>query len=292
MSNLQFIYSIQSDGGQTPGPLKPQAHRILKIDDAGASIMLNNTVHIIRGRDLYISPSDVAHGIMFGTDQNKLCQAWDTAVKKKAMSVLNEYAHFFSARDIPRKDVTPDPEPPGEKGAKNAPERTVEAPKIEAATSPAAAPAEAPAPAQAADTGYPRACKVPWSEVESFLPRFIASLFSSSDTQIYARAIFGGDYAESSNSWTIILEDVSAEDRATMKDLLTKYDRFHEVDLDNEWPEAEPLWFTSFPLTTAISNEILARELLPSLTPAFDYGIQLAIPNADGLVLISQGASV
>lgn len=301
MSQIRFIYTIQTDGDETPTPVVPQANRILKIDDVGASIMLGDTVRIVRGRDLYIPPEDIAHGLMFGTDRKKLCKAWDTAVKKKAMSILSSYSRYFTAHDDNGGNETPaEPTVSATKAEKNPQEssNTPESSKdIETHTPTILDTPLESKNTQAPDTKtaepefiYPHACKIPWDSIETFIPKMVAKWFPSKESQITARFIFGS-YAESNEGWTFVLEDVTEEDRLPLTALLAEHDTLHEVSLEAEWPEGEPMGGASFPLTTAISNHILATEFLPFLTPPFTYGVNLAIPNAEGLVVVSNTGS-
>ena len=284
MSQIRYIYTIQTNGEETPTPVAVQSNRILKIDEVGASIMLGDTVRIVRGRDLYIPPDDVAHGIMFGTDKKKLCKAWDTAVKKKAMSILNSYSRFFTAHediDGPEGDSRPassleveqitQTEQPVEKAPMDA---SSSGPEEETENNPSALPI------------YPHACKVSWNSIDAFIPKMVAKWFPDKDSQISARAIFG-NYAESNDSWTFILEEANDGDRSALAALLAEHDVLHQISLDSEWPKGEPLGSVTFPLTTAISNHILATEFLPFMTPPFTFGVNLSIPNVEGLILVS-----
>lgn len=287
MSQIRFIYSIQTNGEETPSPVTVQTNRILKIDEVGASIMLGDTVRIVRGRDLYIPPDDVAHGLMFGTDRQKLCKAWDTAVKKKAMSILNSYSRFFTAHEEheerashaqPNKELPPPSEPlekpvgPSAAAPEPVLPETVQLANNEAEQSPTL-------------PIYPHACTVSWDSIDAFIPKLVAKWFPSKASQVSARTIFG-NYDESNEGWTFVLEDVREGDRAALGALLQEHDILREVALEAEWPTGQSMGSASFPLTTAISNHILATEFLPSLVPPFTYGVNLSIPNAGGLVLI------
>lgn len=131
---------------------------------------------------------------------------------------------------------------------------------------------------------FARAIDLDIEFIEILLMKWVSKAFPV-DSHVYCN-IVSGTYGQS--SWSIVLNGLTKEDRATMEAFLERYDDKHEIDLSNEWDENAPdadNW--SIVLTTNICNRLAGAEILPSLDPPFCYGVDYAIYTGDRVTFIS-----
>lgn len=141
------------------------------------------------------------------------------------------------------------------------------------------------APSSPATEGlFARAIDLDIEFIEILLMKWVSKAFPV-DSHVYCN-IVSGTYGQS--SWSIVLNGLTKEDRATMEAFLERYDDKHEIDLSNEWDENAPdadNW--SIVLTTNICNRLAGAEILPALDPPFCYGVDYAIYTGDRVTFIS-----
>lgn len=131
---------------------------------------------------------------------------------------------------------------------------------------------------------FARAIDLDIEFIEILLMKWVSKAFPV-DSHVYCN-IVSGTYGQS--SWSIVLNGLTKEDRATMEAFLERYDDKHEIDLSNEWDENAPdadNW--SIVLTTNICNRLAGTEILPALDPPFCYGVDYAIYTGDRVTFIS-----
>lgn len=131
---------------------------------------------------------------------------------------------------------------------------------------------------------FARAIDLDIEFIEILLMKWVSKAFPV-DSHVYCN-IVSGTYGQS--SWSIVLNGLTKEDRATMEAFLERYDDKHEIDLSNEWDENAPdadNW--SIVLTTNICNRLAGTEILPALDPPFCYGLDYAIYTGDRVTFIS-----
>ena len=131
---------------------------------------------------------------------------------------------------------------------------------------------------------FARAIDLDIEFIEILLMKWVSKAFPV-DSHVYCN-IVSGTYGQS--SWSIVLNGLTKEDRATMEAFLERYDDKHEIDLSNEWDENAPdadNW--SIVLTTNICNRLAGAEILPALDPPFCYGVDYAIYTGDRVTFIS-----
>lgn len=136
----------------------------------------------------------------------------------------------------------------------------------------------------ATETLFARAIDLDIEFIEILLMKWVSKAFPV-DSHVYCN-IVSGTYGQS--SWSIVLNGLTKEDRATMEAFLERYDDKHEIDLSNEWDENAPdadNW--SIVLTTNICNRLAGTEILPALDPPFCYGVDYAIYTGDRVTFIS-----
>lgn len=136
----------------------------------------------------------------------------------------------------------------------------------------------------ATETLFARAIDLDIEFIEILLMKWVSKAFPV-DSHVYCN-IVSGTYGQS--SWSIVLNGLTKEDRATMEAFLERYDDKHEIDLSNEWDENAPdadNW--SIVLTTNICNRLAGAEILPALDPPFCYGVDYAIYTGDRVTFIS-----
>lgn len=136
----------------------------------------------------------------------------------------------------------------------------------------------------AAEDLFARAIDLDIEFIEILLMKWVSKAFPA-DSHVYCN-IVSGTYGQS--SWSIVLNGLTKEDRATMEAFLERYDDKHEIDLSNEWDENAPdadNW--SIVLTTNICNRLAGAEILPALDPPFCYGVDYAIYTGDRVTFIS-----
>ena len=136
----------------------------------------------------------------------------------------------------------------------------------------------------ATETLVARAIELDIEFIEILLMKWVSKAFPV-DSHVYCN-IVSGTYGQS--SWSIVLNGLTKEDRATMEAFLERYDDKHEIDLSNEWDENAPdadNW--SIVLTTNICNRLAGAEILPALDPPFCYGVDYAIYTGDRVTFIS-----
>lgn len=131
---------------------------------------------------------------------------------------------------------------------------------------------------------FARAIDLDIEFIEILLMKWVSKAFPA-DSHVYCN-IVSGTYGQS--SWSIVLNGLAKQDRATMEAFLERYDDKHEIDLSNEWDENAPdadNW--SIVLTTNICNRLAGTEILPALDPPFCYGVDYAIYTGDRVTFIS-----
>lgn len=131
---------------------------------------------------------------------------------------------------------------------------------------------------------FARAIDLDIEFIEILLMKWVSKAFPV-DSHVYCN-IVSGTYGQS--SWSIVLNGLTKEDRATMEAFLERYDDKHEIDLSNEWDENAPdadNW--SIVLTTNICNRLAGTEILPALDPPFAMGVDYAIYTGDRVTFIS-----
>lgn len=136
----------------------------------------------------------------------------------------------------------------------------------------------------ATETLFARAIDLDIEFIEILLMKWVSKVFPV-DSHVYCN-IVSGTFGQS--SWSIVLNGLTKEDRATMEAFLERYDDKHEIDLSNEWDENAPdadNW--SIVLTTNICNRLAGAEILPALDPPFCYGVDYAIYTGDRVTFIS-----
>ena len=136
----------------------------------------------------------------------------------------------------------------------------------------------------ATETLFARAIDLDIEFIEILLMKWVSKAFPV-DSHVYCN-IVSGTYGQS--SWSIVLNGLTKEDRATMEAFLERYDDKHEIDLSNELDENAPdadNW--SIVLTTNICNRLAGTEILPALDPPFCYGVDYAIYTGDRVTFIS-----
>lgn len=136
----------------------------------------------------------------------------------------------------------------------------------------------------ATETLFARAIDLDIEFIEILLMKWVSKAFPV-DSHVYCN-IVSGTYGQS--SWSIVLNGLTKEDRATMEAFLERYDDKHEIDLSNECDENAPdadNW--SIVLTTNICNRLAGAEILPALDPPFCYGVDYAIYTGDRVTFIS-----
>ena len=136
----------------------------------------------------------------------------------------------------------------------------------------------------AAEDLFARAIDIDIEFIEILLMKWVSKAFPA-DSHVYCN-IVSGTYGQS--SWSIVLNGLAKQDRATMEAFLERYDDKHEIDLSNEWDENAPdadNW--SIVLTTNICNRLAGAEILPALDPPFCYGVDYAIYTGDRVTFIS-----
>lgn len=136
----------------------------------------------------------------------------------------------------------------------------------------------------AAEDLFARAIDLDIEFIEILLMKWVSKAFPV-DSHVCCN-IVSGTYGQS--SWSIVLNGLTKEDRATMEAFLERYDDKHEIDLSNEWDENAPdadNW--SIVLTTNICNRLAGAEILPALDPPFCYGVDYAIYTGDRVTFIS-----
>lgn len=136
----------------------------------------------------------------------------------------------------------------------------------------------------ATETLFAHAIDLDIEFIEILLMKWVSKAFPV-DSHVYCN-IVSGTYGQS--SWSIVLNGLTKEDRATMEAFLERYDDKHEIDLSNEWDENAPdadNW--SIVLTTNICNRLAGAEILPALDPPFCYGVDYAIYTGDRVTFIS-----
>lgn len=136
----------------------------------------------------------------------------------------------------------------------------------------------------ATETLFARAIDLDIEFIEILLMKWVSKAFPV-DSHVYCN-IVSGTYGQS--SWSIVLNGLTKEDRATMEAFLERYDDKHAIDLSNEWDENAPdadNW--SIVLTTNICNRLAGAEILPALDPPFCYGVDYAIYTGDRVTFIS-----
>ena len=136
----------------------------------------------------------------------------------------------------------------------------------------------------ATETLFARAIDLDIEFIEILLMKWVSKAFPV-DSHVYCN-IVSGTYGQS--SWSIVLNGLTKEDRATMEAFLERYDDKHEIDLSNEWDENAPdADNCSIVLTTNICNRLAGAEILPALDPPFCYGVDYAIYTGDRVTFIS-----
>ena len=131
---------------------------------------------------------------------------------------------------------------------------------------------------------FARAIDLDIEFIEILLMKWVSKAFPV-DSHVYCN-IVSGTYGQS--SWSIVLNGLTKEDRATMEAFLERYDDKHEIDLSNEWDEnATDADNWSIVLTTNICNRLAGAEILPALDPPFCYGVDYAIYTGDRVTFIS-----
>ena len=136
----------------------------------------------------------------------------------------------------------------------------------------------------AAEDLFARAIDLDIEFIEILLMKWVSKAFPV-DSHVCCN-IVSGTYGQS--SWSIVLNGLTKEDRATMEAFLERYDDKHEIDLSNEWDENAPdadNW--SIVLTTNICNRLAGAEILPALDPPFCYGVDYAIYTGARVTFIS-----
>lgn len=283
MPEKNFLYTVAWDSKKQA--LKTIKYEISKEDSDTVIITSHGKEHPVK-KALFYQCNNIFSDVMLGSNTDKLKKAWDDAIKRDAEKADRKFSKmaFEPLREKPK----PSEQKPIEY-KQEVPQESSHSAGQKAAGSPGqntCGPLTTHIDQKDADVGnsYPRAISISWGQLESLLALWAATVFPNNcDLDVEAQR---ETYYEDTEGWVISIDGLHAEDREQAADALKKYDTQHEIDIGHEWPQGEPL---SGPLVLScnISNTIMGAAILPTLEPAFNYGVHRSIATDNDVLFLS-----
>lgn len=285
MPEKKFLFSVAWDSKKQA--LKTSKYEISREEPDAVIIMSQGKEHPVKIASFY-QCNNIFSDTMIGADADELTKAWDAAIKRDAVKAvrkfnkmafepINKKPEAAEQKPIEYKQEAPQDKEPGHEVGQQTPDATSQN---------ICGPLTTHIEQKDADVGnsYPRAISISWGQLDSLLAFWAAKVFPNNcDLCVEARR---ENYYGDTEGWVISIDGLHAEDREQAEKILKQYDTQHGIDFEHEWPQGKPI-SGPFELSCNISNIIMGNAILPTLNPAFKYGVHRSIATDNDVLFLS-----